>query len=510
MPQAVRIVQAKFVSSGVLQARTRERPLSPGLLAITHGVGQPLPPDVRRRMEFFFKTDFSSVRIHQGGAARSIGALAFTSGAEIHFAPGQYSPGTPAGLRLLGHELAHVVQQRSGRVRVVQRAAAGVLVVDDPLLEAEAERLGTLAAITHVPLQAKLNGARGRSVPWLPAMRAIQCMDEPTGGRSKLRWEAAKRSLAGLPDGGDAQWLEVSAQAKDINELETLVQGKLDAREKKRKEALATSKLASQNKHQENIRLQQEEAAKRREDEEAAQKAREKREAEALQARIARQQPIGRRRMESLARLLESPANVCVALVQVDGKLIAATNEGTLSQVTYQASTLGVERLGGHTGVGGERSRERDAHKLSKYVADGNLGTEQLAAIQQVGAGNDNVHAEMKILNWLVNEGKSGTVEVYVSKLCCNNCRIAIDAWNASGKQLIISTPGGHGNYFKGWEFPKCIKGQLKASITAAIRNQESDTESDNIRGRSLVREGPSQRERSISPHPTTAKVAGL
>ena len=37
-----------------------------------------------------------------------------TKGDEIHFAPGAYNPGSLQGQRLLGHELAHVVQQRKG------------------------------------------------------------------------------------------------------------------------------------------------------------------------------------------------------------------------------------------------------------------------------------------------------------------------------------------------------------------------------------------------------------
>ncbi len=44
-------------------------------------------------------------------AARALGARAFTIGRDIFFGAGQYAPETPAGLRLLVHELVHVVQQ---------------------------------------------------------------------------------------------------------------------------------------------------------------------------------------------------------------------------------------------------------------------------------------------------------------------------------------------------------------------------------------------------------------
>jgi len=114
--------------------------------------GQSLPGAVREKMEGFFGADFSDVRIHQGTQASSIGALAFTLGSQIHFAPGLYNPQSLHGQRLLAHELAHVVQQRQGRVR--NPYGSGVAVVQDPGLEAEAERLGLLAA-QSVPAHAQ-------------------------------------------------------------------------------------------------------------------------------------------------------------------------------------------------------------------------------------------------------------------------------------------------------------------------------------------------------------------
>lgn len=116
----------------------------------TSGPGAALPSDLRRHMEATLGADFSSVRIHVGPQAERIGAIAFTSGADIYFAPGRYQPETPAGRRLLGHELAHVVQQRQGRVR---NPAGGVAIVQDAALEAEADRMGDRAA--SAPLQMK-------------------------------------------------------------------------------------------------------------------------------------------------------------------------------------------------------------------------------------------------------------------------------------------------------------------------------------------------------------------
>jgi ribosomal protein S18 acetylase RimI-like enzyme len=106
--------------------------------------GSPLPSEVKQKMEGVFKTDLSGIRIHLGPQAESIGALAFTTGNDIYFANGQYNPYTPYGQRILGHELTHVVQQRSGRVR--NPFGNGMAVVNDPGMEAEADRMGLHAA----------------------------------------------------------------------------------------------------------------------------------------------------------------------------------------------------------------------------------------------------------------------------------------------------------------------------------------------------------------------------
>jgi ribosomal protein S18 acetylase RimI-like enzyme len=111
--------------------------------------GWPLPRDVQAKMEAALGASFSDVRIHVGPEASAIGAIAFTWGSNIHFAPGQYNPHTPQGQSLLGHELTHVVQQRAGRVS--NPFGSGVAVVQDQALEAEADRLGHQAAMSRLP-----------------------------------------------------------------------------------------------------------------------------------------------------------------------------------------------------------------------------------------------------------------------------------------------------------------------------------------------------------------------
>ena len=82
------------------------------------GRGSPLPAAARSYFEPRFGRDFTPVRVHTGpqaaSLARSIDAQAFTVNRDMVFGAGRYQPETPAGRRLLAHELTHVVQQSRG------------------------------------------------------------------------------------------------------------------------------------------------------------------------------------------------------------------------------------------------------------------------------------------------------------------------------------------------------------------------------------------------------------
>lgn len=110
------------------------------------GAGEPLHPGVNALMSSAFNTDFSSVRVHEGPQAQSVGALAYAQGTDLHFAPGQYQPESERGRELIGHELAHVVQQAQGRVSAPAQAKASGAVNHDSSLEREADDMGARAA----------------------------------------------------------------------------------------------------------------------------------------------------------------------------------------------------------------------------------------------------------------------------------------------------------------------------------------------------------------------------
>jgi hypothetical protein len=106
-------------------------------IARTRGSGQSLDGGTRSKMSGL-GDGFSDVRVHADDTANrlanSVAARAFTTGPDIYFAKGEYSPGSSEGDRLLAHELSHVVQQRGA-------PTSGPLTVSNPgeSLEVEAD-----------------------------------------------------------------------------------------------------------------------------------------------------------------------------------------------------------------------------------------------------------------------------------------------------------------------------------------------------------------------------------
>ncbi|BCL35121.1 DUF4157 domain-containing protein [Nostoc sp. MS1] len=87
----------------------------------SRGSGQPLADDIKQPMEQAFGADFDTVHIHTDAQSdklnKSIQARAFTTGQDIFFRQGEYSPGSNSGKELLAHELTHVIQQNGGAVQ---------------------------------------------------------------------------------------------------------------------------------------------------------------------------------------------------------------------------------------------------------------------------------------------------------------------------------------------------------------------------------------------------------
>lgn len=82
---------------------------------VLNSPGRSLDPAARAFMEPRFGHDFSRVQVHTDSraveSAQAVNARAYTVGEHIVFGAQQYAPDSSAGLRVLAHELTHVVQQ---------------------------------------------------------------------------------------------------------------------------------------------------------------------------------------------------------------------------------------------------------------------------------------------------------------------------------------------------------------------------------------------------------------
>jgi hypothetical protein len=136
---------------------------------LRRSAGQPLPAPTRRRLEASFGMPLTAVRVHAGAADRqrvaAAGARALAQGSDVFLGPGERAD----DLALMGHELAHVVQQR-GAAAAPQSLG---LAPQGDALEAEADRAGAaVAAGRPVAISGRADGRPRGS--WLGrAARAV-------------------------------------------------------------------------------------------------------------------------------------------------------------------------------------------------------------------------------------------------------------------------------------------------------------------------------------------------
>ena len=120
-------------SAASAQADAEEVPLAERIQSRAGG-GHSLDAGVQRKLEAGLGADLSGVRVHTDAEAdsmaRSVDAVAFTTGNDIFFRSGTYDPHSTQGLRLLAHEVTHTVQQSQGPVDGTP--AEGGVKISDP------------------------------------------------------------------------------------------------------------------------------------------------------------------------------------------------------------------------------------------------------------------------------------------------------------------------------------------------------------------------------------------
>ena len=171
------------------------------------GGGQPLDKASRGALEGHFGTGLSDVRVHTdsnaAGAAGSIDSQAYTVGRDIYFAEGMYAPSSQSGQRLLAHEVAHVVQQRSGKQpTLAARPAHGIKIgAPDDALETDAERKAEEFVSGAQPAELSDEEQRKRRESAPVAQRQIQRQPQQSGAAQQAaNWRDRLDAL--LPGGG--------------------------------------------------------------------------------------------------------------------------------------------------------------------------------------------------------------------------------------------------------------------------------------------------------------------
>ena len=158
----------------------------------------PLPATLRTQAERFFSQSFAPTTIQPVSGLQARGFAALAGEGRILMAPECYRPEEPTGQHLLWHELAHLAQQARGHV-----SSTGTALVNDPLLEAEADQMA----------EAALRGER--SARWIsrPVASATAGVYQPvisfpnkegqlvpfsTKGNAERLWEAMNDKTRGL------------------------------------------------------------------------------------------------------------------------------------------------------------------------------------------------------------------------------------------------------------------------------------------------------------------------
>lgn len=179
--------------------------VSPGVearLASQRGHGEPLPQPTRAQMEAALGADLDAVRIHRDSQAQALsqdlGARAFTHGADVYFADGQFAPASEDGQRVLAHELAHVMQQRDGAKLLVGA-------VHDPA-EAEADAVA----------EQVVRGLRAQAQGSAPALQRQAAPEE------EEEEEAQTLRRQEMPEEEELQTLRRQATPEEEEEAQTL------------------------------------------------------------------------------------------------------------------------------------------------------------------------------------------------------------------------------------------------------------------------------------------------
>ncbi len=111
-----------------------------------HSGNEYLPKNIQSKYEDAYGQDFSNVQMKKNSSlAENMGVPAFTKNNHIHFAPGAFQPDSKKGQHIIGHELAHISQQKNGQI-ASDLNLGNYSINNDPSHENEADQMSANAA----------------------------------------------------------------------------------------------------------------------------------------------------------------------------------------------------------------------------------------------------------------------------------------------------------------------------------------------------------------------------
>ena len=194
------------------------------------GAPQPMSPALREKFEPGFNADFSNIRISRGHIPEGMGVQAVAQGTDILL-------DQSAGMDVLGHELAHVVQQAQGRVE------GGFPVVENAALEHEADVMGQRVASGLTAQAGPQNGFGGEMMsiaPMSSASAPAQCKigkHKPKKDKAAAQPQAQAQAPAPAPAQPQVDEIDVQQYFPAIGALGDILEESTAARTKQQSSA---------------------------------------------------------------------------------------------------------------------------------------------------------------------------------------------------------------------------------------------------------------------------------
>ncbi|WP_198145046.1 eCIS core domain-containing protein [Microscilla marina] len=178
--------------------KAKQRPIQRAEKGKPSSQGSSTETQLKHNVSQLMGVDVTNTQVHYNSdKPTQLKAEAFAQGNQVHLAPGKE--------RHLGHELAHIGQQKQGRVKPTLQMKGGTSINDDPQLEQEADKIGDKALQMKLPQGSTLPLPQ-KSTPSgnnAPVQRVIMTKDGTkydSNSAGQGNWSENVKKLMILPD----------------------------------------------------------------------------------------------------------------------------------------------------------------------------------------------------------------------------------------------------------------------------------------------------------------------